>query len=420
MGVEIMCDSPVDGEAWPGLVDANDAVFVATGAHVAKMIELEGSGLDGVFWGVDFLRRRALGELDPDSFNGSTVVVVGGGNVAVDAARVARRLGATEVVVTSLESAEELPAWDWEVDEAEQEEISMMHSWGPIEVIGNRDGRVAGLKLRRCTRVFDSNGMFNPIFDDSETTEVAADSVILAIGQDPSSGPFESLGLSRQGTINHSEDTMATGNDKVWTGGDVASGPSSFIQAVAMGRAAAADMDKALGGDGDIGTTLVDRNPVDQRIGKIDGFSALERIRPVTRPGPDRVSSFDAIEETLEADAARSEAMRCLNCDLRLAIEAAPTPPTKEPFLEMTPDIINGIPGVEGVFQLLDAERNVIAIKGAMDLKQGLMEALEDNESAAFFVYEEDPMFTKRESELIQRYLQEHGELPGGDDDELW
>lgn len=418
MGVSIRCNSPVDSDGYEALTRDNDAVFVATGAHEAKRLDLPGCDLPGVYWGVDFLRERALGELARDAFAGFDVAVVGGGNVAIDAARVAKRLGAVKVTVVSLESAEELPAWDWEVEETLDEGIDLKHAWGPLAIRGS-GGQVAGLELKRCTRVFDSNGLFDPTFDDSETADVSANAVILAIGQDPSSRPFETLGLGTQGTIHHSEETLATKEENVWAGGDVATGPGSFIHAVAQGRTAASGIDRELGGDGDIETVLVERTPIDHRLGRITDFPSLPRSLPNIADGSARAGAFTSIEETFETEVARAEAMRCLNCDLRLALEPAPVPPARESVFELNREVIDRVPASEGVFQLMDGDRKIIDIKGVMDMKAGLSEALEENDNARFFVFEEDPMFTKRESELIQLYLQEHGELPGGGDDEL-
>lgn len=412
-GVEIRCGVTVDAARFDEIVAASDAVFVAVGAHVAKRILVPGCDLDGVHWGVDFLRERALGRLAGGGFTGGAVVVVGGGNVAVDAARVALRLGAKSVTIASLERRDELPAWRWEVEEALEEGVTLMPSWGPREVLG-RDGRVVGVVLKRCLRVFDDGGRFSPEFDDGEIASLPADAVILAIGQEPSSGPFWSLGLARDGTIEHDPRTLATRAPKVWTGGDVATGPQSFIEAVEQGRRAAAAIALALGGDGVLDEVRVDRQEPAPHLGRVEGFATLARVHAPTLPGPERARGFALVEATLDAKAARAEAARCLECDLRLLIPSPPLPPRTEAVLPMTREAIESVPAVEGVFQILDADRKVLAIRGVMDLRSGLLQALEEDARARFFVHEVDPMFTRRESELIQRHLQEHGEMPGG------
>jgi formate dehydrogenase beta subunit len=186
-----------------------------------------------------------------------------------------------------------------------------------------------------------------------------------------------------------------------------------------MGRHAAIEIDKALGGDGNIDDTLTEREVVDHRLGKVENFASLERVSPTTAGGAERVNSFVSIEETFGQDEACSEAARCLGCHLRLAIAEAVLPPRVGVLLELTPEAIETVPETEGVYQLFDDDKNVISIKGVMNLKVGLSEAFEENESARFFTLEQDPMYTKRESELIQQYIQEHGQLPGGGADEL-
>jgi NADPH-dependent glutamate synthase beta subunit-like oxidoreductase len=418
MGVEIRCSSPVDSAGLEKLTSDYDAVFAATGAQVSKRIDLPGDGKEGVYWGMDFLRDRALGRIPAGAFENKRVIVVGGGNVAVDVGRVARRLGSDEVYLLSLEAPEELPAWDWEIEEAAEEGIGFFTRWGPVEIKSD-NGRVTGLVARRCTRVFDERGRFAPAYDDTETREFSADIIVLAIGQDPSSSAFEGCGLSADRTIEVDKDTLRTRMDRVYAGGDVVSGPASLIDAIAAGRKAAIEIDRALGGEGDIEDRLTDREAVDHRLGKVEGFAGLQRVSPVTCPGTERVVSFALIEEAFTEDEARSEAARCLGCHLRLEMAGVGLPPRVELLFELTPETMDTVPETEGVFQLFDADRNVISIKGVMNLRAGLTDALEENESARFFTLEQDPMYTKRESELIQQYVQEHGELPGGGEDEL-
>jgi NADPH-dependent glutamate synthase beta subunit-like oxidoreductase len=418
MGAAINCNSPVNADGLEQLTSDYDAVFVASGAQLSKRIDLPGSDLDGVYWGMEFLRDRALGNIGSDVFESKRVVVVGGGNVAVDVARVARRLGSEDVSMVSLEAPEELPAWDWEIEEAKEEGIEIITRWGPTEV-KSANGTVTGLVVRRCTRVFDDEGKFNPAYDDTETRDFPADIVILAIGQDPSSSAFESCGLRPDLTVEVDEETLRTGLDKVYAGGDVVSGPASVIEAIAMGRKAAVEIDKALGGDGNIDSTLTEQGPVDHHLGKVENFARLERVAPAISAGHERVTSFESIEETFTGEDARSEAGRCLNCHLRLLMAEAIMPPRTELLLEPTAEALETVPETEGVFQLYDDEKKVISIRGVMNLKQGLTEALEENQSANFFTIEQDPMYTKRESELLEQYLKEHGELPGGGADEL-
>ena len=418
-GVEIRTNSAIaDAASFTKLVSDHDAVFVAVGAHESKKIDVPGCNLNDVHWGTEFLRNCALENYHEGQFKGRQVVVIGGGNVAVDAARVVRRLGAADVSVVSLEDERGLPAYDWEVEEAIEEGIRFLTRWGPKEIRGNH-GRVSGLILKSCTSVFDERGNFRPAYDEAQKREISADTVILAIGQNPSSMPFESCGLKSDKTIISNQQTLSTAIPKVYAGGDVVSGPKSVIEAIAMGRQAASEIDKSLGGDGDIDETLLDERLPASRLGRIDNFAVLERVAvPKSAPAV-RASSFMPIETGFSRESAMQEAARCLACDLRLAMESVILPPRLETAYELNAVAIAGVPESEGVYQLLDAQKQVIAIKGVMNLRSALMEVLEENRKARFFVYEEETMYTKRESELIQQYLQEHGALPGGGDDEL-
>lgn len=419
VGVQIRTNSGIaDQAAFDRLLAEHDAVFVATGAHVAKRIDVPGCHLTGVYWGTEFLRGSALGDLHNGAFDGTRVIVVGGGNVAVDAARVVRRLGAADVFVVSLENDDELPAYEWEVKEAIQEGITFLTRWGPKEICGDA-GRVSGIVMKKCTRVFDDRGRFAPEYDEARTRALSADTVILAIGQDPSSGPFESCGLKPDRTIAADAASLQTSIPRVFAGGDVMSGPNSVIEAIATGRRAASEIDKVLGGDGDISETLADDGLPIGRLGTVERFAELKRVAMPTVSPIERRSSFVPIEKGFSLDMATREAARCLACDLRLGMETAVLPPREVGILELIDTMIADLPESEGVYQLFDENREVLVIKGVMNLREALMEVLEENDKARFFVYEEETMYTKRESELIQQYLQEHGELPGGGDDEL-
>jgi len=419
VGVEIRCNSPVaSGAGLKKLAAEYDAVLLATGAHEPKRIDVPGNDLQGVYWGVEFLRHRALGQYSADQFRGRRVVVIGGGNVAVDAARVALRLGPDDVRIVSLEAPEELPAYEWEVQDAGEEGIGFLNGWGVREIKGEA-GKVTGLVLKRCTRVFDDSGRFNPAYDESHSRELDADVVILAIGQEPSSAPFEACGLARNGTITVDEQALSTKAPRIYAAGDVVSGPASVIEAIAMGRKSAGEIDKALGGDGDIDEKLLDDEPPNHTLGEVENFAQLDRSLPVKTGIADRVGSFVLIEEGFSQDNAVKEATRCLACDLRIALESVTPAPKREVVLELLRAVVEGLPEIEGVYQLFDEEKNVLAITGVMNLREALLEVLEENETARSFVYEQEPMYTRRESELIQQYLQEHGELPGGGEDEL-
>ena len=199
--------------------------------------------------------------------------------------------------------------------------------------------------------------------------------------------------------------------------GDIAKAPGAVIHAIAAGRRAAESIDIALGGDGDIDEVLFARGNPDPHLGRDEGFAFQAREAMPELDVETRVKGFQEIATGYSDDQAVKEAKRCLQCDLRLQIGCNPAPP--QAWQSFDEEHLNAVPESEGVFQLLDADHNVLAIKGTANLRQDLLLALDENDIAALFEFEEDKMFSQRESELIQKYLQEHGEMPGGGADDL-
>jgi NADPH-dependent glutamate synthase beta subunit-like oxidoreductase/Pyruvate/2-oxoacid:ferredoxin oxidoreductase delta subunit len=419
-GIELRTNSPVGQDSDISLAKLRgeyDAVFLGVGAQASKRIRIEGSELKGVLWGLDFLREVNLGAW-PGTRLGR-VVVVGGGNVAMDVALTATRLGAKEIQIACLESRAEMPAFESEIAQACEEGAQLHPSWGPKRVIGN--GKVSGIELVRCTRVFDDSGRFNPSFDPSVTTTLEADTVILAIGQ---STDFSFLGESvkelktDRATIRADENSLATPLPGIFAGGEAVSGPSSVIRAVAAGRAAAVSIDRYLGGDGILAqTTGSDSDP---RLGREEGFATRPRVAMPRLPLERRAESFDPIELGFDESMALEEAGRCLRCNLRLEIGRPFLPP--EPWRRFDAEHVAAVAAIEGVYQLLDESKAILRIAGAANLRGALEEQLGSNPKARYFVYEPAPMYTQRESELLQHFLQQHGRLPAGNDlgDELF
>jgi NADPH-dependent glutamate synthase beta subunit-like oxidoreductase len=391
-----------------------DAVFLGVGAQLSRRIPLEGSDLPDVLWGVDFLRQVAEGE---DIHLKNRVIVVGGGNVAVDVALSAIRCGANDVTMVCLEGREEMPAHESEIQGVLDEGVRLMTSWGPHKIL-SENGQITGMELVHCVSVFDDQCVFNPCFDDAKK-KMEGDQVVLAIGQ---ASDLEFLEDKSQISVNKGlivvdEDTLETGMKGVYAGGDVAAVPGAIINAIAAGRKAASSIDEALGGTGDIEEVLFERDAPDQHIGRDEGFASWPREKVPELELKARHQGFQEVALGYDDEQAIKEARRCLHCDLRLYLESNPSPPEKT--LVFNEENINQVPEDEGVFQLYDDEKKVISIKGTGTLRQSLLEALEDYENAAWFDFEEDKMYSQRESELIQQYLQEHGEMPGGGDDDL-
>ncbi len=317
-----------------------EAVFVAVGAQLSRRIELEGSELENVHWGVEFLSAVAEGA---EVTVKDRVVVIGGGNVAVDVALTAVRLGAKKVALACLETLEEMPANPWEVEQARQEGVDLLVSWGPDKILGN-DGQVCGLELVRCTSVFDADGNFCPYFDETRTT-VETDQVILAIGQasetafcrdfcfldDATSLPVE------KGLIVIDTETQQTGIKGVFAGGDAANGPATVIEAIAAGRRAAISIDQYLGGNGilevgsrnaEVGMGNAEGEKQNPECGngpaydgrREHGFAELKRVEPPSLPVAERLAGFDEVELCFSDEQAKAETHRCLQCDLEICL----------------------------------------------------------------------------------------------------
>lgn len=289
-----------------------DAMLLTTGANLSRRISVDGADRSGVLWGVDFLRDIAQGGQvivqDP-------VVVVGGGNVAVDVALTARRLGAKDVAMVCLEKREEMPAHEWEIARSEEEGVVIHNSWGPKKFIG--DGGASAVEFMKCTSVFDKRGSFSPTYDEGTTQSMDAKTVILAIGQasDLSYIAGESPISTDGGVIGVEEASLATAEAGVFAGGEVVSGPASIVEAVAQGRRAAISIDKYLGGDGAIDQVLA--TPEEEVVVEETGAETMPRYHMPLLSLQERLSGFSPVELGFSRHTAMAEAQRCLMCDAR-------------------------------------------------------------------------------------------------------
>ncbi|MBT8368907.1 MAG: FAD-dependent oxidoreductase [Deltaproteobacteria bacterium] len=309
--------------------DGFEAVFIAVGAQVSRKIELQGSDLNDVHWGVEFLASVAQGG---DVSIKERVAVIGGGNVAVDVALTAIRLGARKVTLACLESRDEIPANPWEIEQAREEGVKILFSWGPDKILEN-DGKVSGLELVRCTSVFDGQGNFCPYFDETKKS-IEADQVILAIGQ-ASETAFcqdfcflddqQSLPLER-GLIAIKTDTQETAMRGVFAGGDAANGPATVIEAIAAGRRAAISIDRYLGGNGKLEVGIRKAEGGIKECGngydgkRESGFAELRRIEVPSLPVSERKGGFAEVEFCFSDGQAKEEINRCLQCDLEICM----------------------------------------------------------------------------------------------------
>ena len=289
-----------------------DAIFVASGANKSMTIPIEGAEKGGVLWGWDFLRDVGLG--NAFQFAGD-VIVVGGGNVAIDVALTAKRMGAKNVHLFCLEKREEMPAHEWEIARAEEEGVFINNSWAPKKVLGEEEA--SGLGLIRCTSVFDDACNFNPTYDEEITHRMEANQIILAVGQSADLGFLKKAKdiNTDGGRIEVEREDLATGKKGVFAGGDVVSGPDSIIGAIAHGRRAAAAIDRYLGGDGNIDEVLA--TPEEEVLLPEFVLDVKPRNDLGLLKAGERTAGFDHVELGLTEAQIAAETSRCLNCDAR-------------------------------------------------------------------------------------------------------
>ncbi len=325
--------------------DGFAATFLGIGATRARELQIPGVELDGVLNAVDFLLNANLGY---EVNLGEDVIVVGGGNVALDAARTAlrdvagggnddattaaldvartaKRLGAGRVRVIALENRQEMPAHEFEIEEAEVEGIEITGRLGPSRIVGT--DHVTGLETIQVASVFDDTGRFNPAFMPGTETTLACDSVILAIGQAPDLDwlePGDAVAASPRGTIAIDAETLVTSAAAVYAGGDVAFGPRNLIDAIADGRRAAASIHRQLTGEEPVRPSLATRRllPIVEVRRGPDAAQYTERSRvPVPAEATERRIGSPEIELGFTEEQARAEAGRCLQCFLNITLE---------------------------------------------------------------------------------------------------
>ncbi len=333
------------------LRERHDALFLGIGATLGRGLDIEGADADGVFKAIEFLINMNRGF---EVAVGERVVVIGGGDVAMDAARTAlraseyagapipdryeeaeersamtealdvartaARAGARHITVVSLESRQEMPAHDFEIEEAQEEGIGFVHRRGPARILTQR-GKVTGLETIGVTSVFDDEGRFSPTFDEEDRRSLEADTVILAIGQ---AIDLDALGeggpeISPRRTIRVDPETGATSHERIWSGGDAAKGPRSLIDAIADGRRSAADIHRFFGGDA--------TPPRPGRMVQLRQFHRLDDVYdrqariPVPTLETGRRIGLAEVETGFTPEQARCEAARCLRCFANILLD---------------------------------------------------------------------------------------------------
>ncbi|MDL2263362.1 FAD binding domain-containing protein [Synergistaceae bacterium OttesenSCG-928-I11] len=323
MGIKFVCGTQVGKDVEAAKLEKDfDSVYYATGAWKRRVIGLSGEEL--TTFGLDFLievNQWMKGKV------GTEVLVTGGGNVAMDVAITAKRLGAKKVTLACVEPRDLMPASKEEVARAEEEGILVMPSWGLSKVV-EKDGAVKGMELKRCVSVYDEKGRFSPQYDEGEKIVVNADSIMMAVGQLVDLSFLDEkykMQLNQRGLIDVSEDSQMTSRPGIFAGGDATIGPATVVQAVAHGHNAARGMNRFLNvpehvcnGMKKSGETFLTFDPA----AAVKKDAARLKELPAAEHNIEREDAFSLTpEQTLE------EAGRCLNCGC-YAVDPSDTAPT--------------------------------------------------------------------------------------------
>ncbi len=314
MGVEIKTGVEVGIDLTIGQIreEGARAIFLGIGSHVCRMMGIKGEELEGVRSGLDFLRDVNMGK---DASLGDRVAVIGGGNVAMDAVRTARRLGSREAFVVYRRGMEEMPANEEEIEECREEGIEIMTLVNPVRIIGE-EGRVKAIEcVRMALTEPDRSGRPRPEPLEGSEFTMDVDCVIQAVGQESDwscLGPECACTLSEMGAVNVDPLTLQTDDPDIFAGGDAVMGPATVIEAIEAGKQAALSMDRYIRG-------------LDLREGReraydavrdvpVEGYDRISRER-MRRLGPEeRTGNFREVQLGFTEEQALAEARRCVSC----------------------------------------------------------------------------------------------------------
>ena len=341
MGVEIRCNTQVGRDVtFPELKQDFAAIIIACGAKRSRALPIPNADAIGVMGGVDFLRDVSLGKkVDL----GQRVIVIGGGNVAYDVARTvlrqeeydvsrtaARMAGVRQVNLVCLESLEEMPADTVEILEGQEEGVTRHNSWGPKEVlVEERNGQkfVRGVKFVRCTQVYDENKRFSPKFDESATTEIEGDTILLSVGQSADlsflDAQRDGIGMRSPQQIVNDPATGTTSAPGVFIAGDIAYGPRLMIHAIASGKQAARSVYRYLRGK-EIAPEEVQFHVPIEHYHREKHYERRARLHIPTRSAEERLKNPTALVEIgYDDEQARAEAGRCLDCGVNTIFDGS-------------------------------------------------------------------------------------------------
>ncbi len=314
VGIELQTGVKVGQDViFSDLREKYDVLLIAVGLSSGFSLPLPGADLEGIDNAVSFLDSVNYGRTQAP---GDEVIVIGGGNVAVDVARAVRRLGSKKVKMVCLESPGEMPAHDWELAAAAAEGVEMHCSLGPHRIIG-ANGRVSGLEFKEVACVFDEDGRFNPKFNEDERSVISGDAIIFSIGQRSELSFLKDSGvaLDDRGRLVFDAKTMATSLPGVFATGEVAGGPGAAITAIAGGHLAA----KAIISFFDTGCIKHLSNEELSAVADIPEATrklimTSKRQKMPTLSPEARQENFNEVELGFDSDSAIREALRCLNC----------------------------------------------------------------------------------------------------------
>lgn len=307
--IEVKTECAVDAAEMAKLAGWYDAVYVAIGAQGGKTLALEGADAEGVMSAVDLL--GVIGDGEHPDFTGKKVVVIGGGNVAMDCARTSVRLGAESVTVAYRRRLEDMTALPAEVESAIAEGVEMMCLQAPERIEVDAEGRAAALVCQPQRIGAVKRGRPAPVAADKPELRLEADIVLIAVGQAIESAPFEEYGMEADRTYFVADQYLrAMGQEGVFVGGDCQWGPKTVIMAIAAGKTAAANIDHELGfhHELDCGAAVPPARPNDR--------TAYGRVQVAERPACERKHDFEGVEVPMTDEEVAQECCRCLRCDV--------------------------------------------------------------------------------------------------------
>ena len=317
LGVEIRCGVEIGKDVT--IEDLREqgykGFYAAIGCQRGRKPGISGENAEGAYTAVDFLRKA--GAKESFALEGD-VVVVGGGNVAIDAARISSRCTDAKISMFCLEAREKMPASNEEIEEALEEGIELNCGWGPKEVL-EEDGHVSSVVFKKCTRVFDAQGRFSPEYDENDTVTVPCRHVIFSVGQAIDWGHMLDnlhVELRPNGSALANKLTYQTSEPDIFVGGDVYTGPKFAIDAIAAGREGAVSLHRYVH---EHCTLTIGRNrrdfiELDKENIKVETYDSSSRQIPPKADVKEQANPFRDLSQSLTEEQVKKETSRCLSC----------------------------------------------------------------------------------------------------------